>query len=117
MPTLLIPEIRELRCTDLSVDSPPADPKNCSFYVEADIGIKGQAGAETFGFTAITTQAIANEQERRWGRGYLILPWFDWVDIRQALDRLLAQCSGSSWEVIASKLSKELMWEFDNYAA
>ena len=57
MPALLIPVVRELRCADLDVDSAPANPRICSFYVEADIGIKGQEGAETFGFTAITAQA------------------------------------------------------------
>jgi hypothetical protein len=116
MPTLLIPEVRELRCWDLDVDSAPSNPKNCSLYIEADIGIKGQVEAGTFGFTAITTQAIASEQERRWGRGYLILPWFSWEEIRQAVDRLLAQCSDTSWESIASKLSRELLWEPDKRA-
>jgi hypothetical protein len=115
MSVLLIPEIRGLHCSDLDYGASPADPTNCALYIEAEIGAKGQDGADIFGFTAITRKAIAADQETRWGRGYLVLSYFRWEDVERALQRLLAHCTGTSWQQISEQLNKELLWEFDNY--
>jgi hypothetical protein len=113
--TILFPELRSVLSLDLDFGSMPPDPSHCSVLIDAEIGVKGQNGASRFGFTAITPSAISARNERRWGRGYLILPEFSWDAVSQALQRLLAQSSGPSWEAIAAKLNKELLWEFDNY--
>lgn len=111
----MFPELKGLASADLEREGLPPEPKNCSVFLEAEIGPSGAEGGERFGFTAITPQAVAQCPERRWGRGYLLLPEFTWEEVGQALSRLLAQYGGASWQEIAGKLNKELLWEFNSY--
>lgn len=109
------PEIKSIRSPDLDYGVLPKDADNCSVFVEVDIGIKNEKGADTFSFTVITPKALSAYKEKVWGRGFLITPSFSWEETEQALQNLLMHCSGKDWDVISSKINKELGWEFENY--
>lgn len=111
----LVPEIKTIISPDLEYGSVPAEPDNCSVFVEAEIGIKGKDGAEIFSFTAVTLKYLASNLEARWGRGYLIVKEFSWAHVESMLGRLLAHAHKNTWSEIAYVLSKELNWEFENY--
>ena len=109
------PEIKNIFSPDIDQVKLPEVPNNCAILIEIDIGLKGEEGADIFYFTAITPKAIAEHPEKRWGRGYLIMPIFSWGEIKKSLENLLMHCSGEDWNEISSKLSKELHWEYENY--
>lgn len=111
----MFPELKRLVSPDLERGTLPPNPKDCSVFLEAEVGPVGAEGADIFGFTVVTPEAVAKCRERRWGRGYLLLMEFTWEEAEQAVSRLLAQCTGASWQEIAWKLNKELLWEFDGY--
>jgi hypothetical protein len=106
---MLVPEIRSLFCVELEQGRLPSDPEHCALYIYAQIGIRGQEAADTFGFTAITPSAISGSHERRWGRGYIVLPRFSWEAVRSELEKVLVQCSGPSWTSIEAELKKHLL--------
>jgi len=111
----MFPELKWLTSPDLEQGTRPPNPKNCSIFLEAGIGSGEVEGADIFGFTVVTPAFVAKCQEKRWGRGYLLLPEFTWEEVEQALSRLLSHCVGASWQEIAGKLNRELLWEFDGY--
>ena len=108
-------EIKSIISPDLEYGVVPAEPDNCSVFVEAEIGEKGKEGAEVFSFTAVTPKFLASNLETRWGRGYLIVSEFSWELIESMLGRLLQHARRDSWAEVAGELSKELNWEFENY--
>ena len=111
----MFPELKRLTSPDLEHGTLPPNPKDCLVFLEAEIGSGEMEAADIFGFTVVTPKAVAKCRGRHWGRGYLLLPEFTWEEVEQALSRLLAQCVGPSWQEIAWRLNKELLWEFDGY--
>jgi hypothetical protein len=111
----IVPEIKSITSPDLPYGSVPAEPDNCSVFIETTIGPKGKEGEEIFSFTVVTPKYLALNPESRWGRGYLIVSQFSWSTIESMLGRLLIRAYRDSWSEAAKILSKELEWEFDNY--
>lgn len=114
---MLEPEIKGLVSLDLEYGKLPIDPENCAVAIEVGIGVRGQEGADIFSFTAVTPNYLIGDAEGgiRWGRGYLILPYFAWTDVERAISKLLERCKGDTWQEISTQLNKEMHWEFDNY--
>ena len=91
------------------------DVENCAVGVIADIGIQGQEGGDQFQFTVVTPQHLAKHDGISWGRGYLIVPRFEWPAVEQALEKLLMHCQGEDWKSVANLIGRELYWEFEDY--
>ena len=72
-------------------------------------------GEEIFGFTVTTPSALTPGDRFQWGRGLLIVDAFSWEIVDLALGRLVAHAHRDTWEQVASELSKNLHWEFENY--
>ncbi len=98
-----------------SSDEYPADPEDAFVSVQADIGVRGQDGADEFQFVVATPKALLKLGLPTWGKGLLIVERFDWRDIRKALDELLTRCSGMDWVQVSAKLNRELWWEYEDY--
>jgi hypothetical protein len=111
----LVPEIKSIISPNLEYGSVPAEPDNCSVFVETEIGIKGKEGADIFSFTAVTPKFLASNPDTRWGRGHLIVSEFSWNLVESMLGRLLMHAHRDTWSEVAGELSKELNWEFENY--
>lgn len=112
---MIIHEIKALYSADLG-KSLPADVEDCIVGVTADIGIKGSDGADQFQFDVVTPKHLARSEDVRWGRGYLIVPFFSWPLVEEALGKLLMHCRREDWDSVASEIAKELHWEFENYS-
>jgi len=108
------PEVKSITSPDLEEGSLPENPCNCLVLIEAEIGVRGEKGADIFSFTVVTPSALG-EANSRWGRGLLIVPRFTWQGVQAALDKLLAHCHGETWDEVSANLNKELHWEFENY--
>ena len=109
------PEIKSLYCATLEHGELPADPRNCAIPMDATIGMEGTPAADIFYFTVITPAAISGRHQRRWGRGYLVLPEFSWSAIEAELQRLLFECDSSEWRHISEQLDRVLIWEYGEY--
>ena len=100
---------------DLDRGVSPPDPDDCAILIEIQVGPKGVDGGDLFQFVATTPAYLVEHSERRWGRGYLILPSFSWAEVEDAVAKLIARSARSSWQEVGAELNKELQWEFDNY--
>ena len=108
-------ELKGLVSPDLTKPHTPDDPGNCAVLMEAELGPKGQEGAEIFTFVVVTPKWLEANVECRWGRGYLLVPEFSWHELERMLGRLVSATSGESWDEIANSLSKFMDWEFERY--
>ena len=48
-------------------------------------------------------------------RKKIVLQEYSWSAVMRAVDDILREIDGSSWDEIAQKLSKQFRWEFENY--
>ena len=108
------PEVRGIHSPDLEYGDLPDHPDDCSVFIEASIGAKGETGADLFGFEATTLSQLPNKLPR-WGKGLLILERFSWHSVETALDQLVRECEGFSWSDCCAQLCKALNWEYENY--
>ena len=113
---MVIPELRALTSPDLSRDTLPQDPEDCTVLIEAEIGPQGESGGDVFSFTFITPPALMRDSVARWGRGYFIATRFSWETAERAISKLLLHSHRSTWSEVAAELGKEMRWEFEGYA-
>ena len=113
---MIVPAVKVLTSPDLARPAVPLDPEDCSVLCEAHIGDKGGQGAERFQFVVVTPRYLLREGGVTWGRGYLIVDEFSWAAVDRSLERLCLHAWRPSWTESAAELSKELHWEFENYA-
>jgi hypothetical protein len=111
----MMPELRSISSPDLENGLLPADPEVCAVLIEVEIGPVGGAGGDLFSFVATTPRALQHE-ERRWGHGLLILQSFSWQAVESALASLMSHAQGDTWQDVASRLARDLDWEFDDYS-
>jgi hypothetical protein len=108
---MIYPELRQIRSLDLDPPALPADPRACAVRFEVIIGPRGGPEREAYAFTVVTPGALEHLDGGQWGRSCLLLPVFDWDLVKQALAQLLATCARSSWDEVATELSRELRWQ------
>ena len=97
------------------INGSPADPTCCLVAVTARIGPSGGEAGDYFHFMVGTPAGLAQENYSGWGKALLVLPEFSWPAVERAVERLLAQCAGPSWEAVAAKLASHLQWEYEGY--
>src|SRR4051812_36336596 len=112
---MIVPKLNALSSPDLKRPDLPDDIFDCGVLVEAEIGPDETSG-DIFSFSVVTPAFLKRDHSSRWGRGYLIVPAFDWEKIESAIRKLLNHVSRETWNEVAVDLSKELRSEFDNYA-
>ena len=110
---MIVPQVRSLTSVDLEM-SATVDPEDCFLGFEAEIGPKGDEGADLFQFEVATPKSLVRGGPR-WGRGLFIVQAFSMEAVEDALEGLLAHCHRETWQEVAQALNKELLWEFDNY--
>ena len=104
---------------DLS-DYVPDDPEYVGLYVEADVGVEGEEGADSFGFAVRTPRWLADEAAQSAtgylaARHYLILPRWDFQLLWKAITELCAQAEGPDWESVAARLARYGHWEYEDF--
>lgn len=86
--------------------------------MQADIGYEGGEGADNFTFYVTTPaflQRILDTEAYQLGRGLVVVKQFDWKVVEDFAKRLCADVRGESWELIAEVLSRNFLWEFEDY--
>jgi hypothetical protein len=111
----MVLELRGIDAWGLRNPETPDDPECCCVLMSAHIGAKGSKGSDKFDFTVVTPKYLLECPETRWTRGDLFMPEFSWREVERMVGRLVSSISATSWEEAANKLSKYLIWEFENY--
>ena len=114
---MIVPELKSLLSVDLERPVVPVDPEDCSVFLQASIGPKGEEGAEVFAFSVVTPAFLARAPLPRWGHGLLLVQVFSWQDIDRSLERLLSHAHRNTWPEVAAVLNQQMGWEFENYQA
>lgn len=113
-------ELHGLSSVDLPEGPPqmPEDPRDCWVPIEADIGVKGESGADIFTFYVCTPGRLARtlgQVPHQFGRHLLVVERFDWSVVEAAIRELIADLSASSWDELAEKIGRYGLWEFEDY--
>jgi hypothetical protein len=94
----------------------PEDPTNFCLDLIMRIGNNTNAGADDFTVFVCTPAWLAGSVwSPTWGRGMLIVHTFDADSIKAEIEAYVSSCNASSWTAIAHKLSRNLLWEFEDY--
>ena len=115
----LQPELRSLT-GQMDEDLSELTPVSGSFChtLRAEIGAKGEKGADAFEFDVCSPEWLESELDR-----YSILPGgprliskrFDPVAVAEYVSKRLLHAHGPDWETVAAKLGQWSRWEFENY--
>jgi hypothetical protein len=96
----------------------PENPRDCWIVMQADIGYEGGEGTDNFTFYVTTPaflQRIVDTEAYQLGRGLVVVKQFNWTVVEELTRRLCADARGESWLVIAQMLSRNFLWEFEDY--
>jgi hypothetical protein len=117
--------LKSLSSPDVGADSlethTPHLPDRFGIYVEAEIGPDGAEGADLFGVTVCSPLWLAEAATRENPKGFefvrhrLVVDRWDADLIRRAIGDLCVHATGDGWNEIATKLSRYLAWEFEDY--
>jgi hypothetical protein len=83
----------------------------------AEIGPKGEEGAELFYLTALSPSIVGNlaKDGPRFLRHFLVMKSFDESTAKDAVERLCRRTNGPDWKSVAEKLARYMAWEFEDY--
>lgn len=117
--TKVQPELRSLT-GQIDEDLSDVHPVSGSFChtLRAEIGVRGQSGADAFEFEVCSPEWLDNELESysilHAGKR-LITKRFDPEMVEEYVRKRLLHATGPDWETVATKLGEWSRWEFDNY--
>ena len=78
----------------------------------------GSGGYDSFGFLVCTPNWLADQLAEKGpllGHGYLFLPRYDYVILRETIDALCRRTEGLDWDAIGEKLNRYAHWEYEDY--
>ncbi|MEP6573387.1 MAG: Imm8 family immunity protein [Gemmatimonadota bacterium] len=111
---MIYPELRDIRSHDLTPPAMPAEPADCAVRFELLVAPSGDGGdsmpGERFAFVVATPGFLVREADAAWGRGFLLVPRFEWGTVGQALAGLMARCARPTWTEVVGAISGELQW-------
>lgn len=113
-------ELDGLSSVDLPSGPPqmPEDPLDCWIPIEANIGVRGESGADIFTFYVCTPTRLSSTlrlMPHQFGRHLLVVERFDWSVVEVAIRALLGSLSADSWDDLATKIGRYGLWEFEDY--
>ena len=112
------PQLKAQDCTDHDpIESwLPADSTQLDYWLCLHIGPAGQQGAEMF-YVNVLSEAAARQLDagELARRKKIVVEDYSWSAVMRAVDDILREVEGTSWNEIAQKLSQKFDWEFDNY--
>ena len=109
--------LKGLYSTDLDVETYlPDEEDNFGFVLRAMVGPLGAEGEESFDISVCTPKWLMKRygpSEVLLGLHKLIVFRYDYVRLKQFIEKYLMRCSGESWEEVAQKVSLLGQWEFE----
>lgn len=128
-------EIKSIDCADLSNEEIPKWQPACveDVYLgfTLSIGPYDEDGSEYFGIVVATPEAIKDRQQqpkwkdttnrkrpnkRRHDTKLLVIQEYNWQEIKEALERMVRECEGLTWELTVDCLRKRFNWEYGGMA-
>lgn len=94
----------------------PVDPTDVSIQVAARIGSDSEMGTNMFYFVLRTPRSLERELREKsllFGRGYILVPEYDYRVIHEAISNLCASIEAPDWPAFAAKLRQYAFWEYD----
>src|SRR4051812_38606547 len=89
------------------------------FLVQMIAGPDDGPGAESFDFTVCTPGWLQDQVDRDGrpitGTHHVIVNTYDWATLESFFQRLVTRCTGTTWQDVASKLSRYSHYEFADY--
>ena len=88
------------------------------FPLDLTISLPGDIGGEVFEIMVVTPEALRSHTELGFcfpGRHYLIVSNYDWNKILSAVQELVDQCEGDSWQDIVELLRRYFYWEYEDH--
>lgn len=113
------PELKAQDCTDHDPieDWRPANPAEVDYWLCLHIGAVDEPGAELFYVNVLSeTAAALVDSDELALRKTIVLKDYSWNSVVNAVEEILQQISGESWEEMALQLSRRFDWEFENYS-
>ena len=113
------PELRSLT-GQIDEDLSDVHPVSGSFChtLRAEIGVRGQSGAEAFEFEVCSPEWLDTELDNyaifHAGKR-LITKRFNPEEVEEYVRKRLLHATGPDWQTVAAKLGEWSRWEFDNY--
>jgi hypothetical protein len=111
---MVFPELRDIRSPDLIPPALPSEPDDCAVRFEILVAPAGQGGEDTpsegFTFVVATPAHMVRDFGAAWGRGFLLVPRFEWATVGHALAALMARCARPTWLEVVTAISSELQW-------
>ena len=111
--------LKGLHSADIDVETyVPDEEDNFGFVLQAMVGPMDEQGAESFDVTVCTPKWLAGRygtSEILLGLHKLIVFRYDYVRLRQFIEKYLARCSDDSWDKVAHKIGLLGQWEFEGY--
>ena len=114
------PEVRRIHSPDIldMQSAVPDDPEMFCILVQAMIGPAAELGEESFDFTVCTPKWINKAMLKdgfMFGKNCLIVEYYDYNIILDAINSLCQSIKGSSWKQVAEQLGRYGKWEFEDY--
>ena len=117
---MIVPKIIDYHSADIDEiwNWDPSPSQEIFVNVEFVIGAGESEAGDTFQAMIVNTSAL---QKRATGktildlRGYLLVQEFNWNNILTYVEKIATDCKGETWEEVAHKLSKRLLWEYEDH--
>ncbi|HEV3384561.1 MAG TPA: Imm8 family immunity protein [Gemmata sp.] len=128
-------EIKSIDSADLADKDIPTWQPACveDVYLEftLSIGPCDEKGSDYFNIVVATPEAIKERQQRpkwkdttnrkrpikrRQHAKLLVIQEYNWQAIKEALERMVRECEGFTWEQTVSCLRKRFNWEYEGMA-
>lgn len=111
--------LKGLHSTDIDVETYlPDEEDKFGFVLRAMVGPMGEDGEDSFDITVCTPKWLMERygtSETLLGLHKLIVFRYDYIRLRQFIEKYLMRCSGDSWEEIAQKVCLLGQWEFEGF--
>lgn len=114
------PVLKSLHSTDIAdVETYlPDEEDNFGFTLRAMIGLMNEEGEESFDIVVCTPKWLMGRygpSDVLLGLHKLIVFKYDYLRLRQFIDKYLMRCSGNTWKEVADKVSLLGQWEFEGF--
>ncbi len=96
----------------------PHEEDNFGFTLRAMVGPMDGEGEESFDIVVCTPKWLMEKygaSDVLLGLHKLIFFKYDYLRLRQFVEKYLMRCSGNTWEEVAQKVSLLGQWEFEGY--
>lgn len=120
---MITPKIKDYFSTDLAVIDEtvfswsPEDPTNVYLAMDLYIGDAQTESADIFQ-VVIATPAGLSENFKYFeiidGRFHIIVPSYDWAQIREHFEKTVKKCAAVDWSETAANLSRHFAWEYED---